>query len=163
MVIVENNREESLIRKIESARTVLSNYNDYLKNNETATRTVVIDPVLTALEWDVTQPEYVQLEYRANGNKIDYVLLREDNILAVVEAKPAGSALDKDRKQASGYATEVGAQYAVLTNGGRWEAWEMVPGKPRKESVIVEANLTTGEISAIASALQPLMRDVLGK
>ena len=153
----------TLEKRIKAARKVLTEYHEYLRNNETATRTVVIDPVLTALGWDVTNPARVQLEQRANGNKMDYVLLlRSEGILAVVEAKPAGSGLDRDRKQASGYATEVGARYAVLTNGGRWEAWEMVSLKPRRESVIVEANLTTGEVAEIASTLRRLHRDVLG-
>ena len=81
---------------------------------------------------------------------------------AVVEAKPADSGpKETDRRQASGYATEIGARYAVLTNGGRWEAWEMVQQKPRKDSVFVEVHLTTGEISDIASTLGKLHRDVL--
>ena len=148
---------------IETVRKVLNEYDEYLRNNETATRTVVIDPVLTALGWDVRDPKRVRLEQRANGNKLDYVLLGEDGqFLAVVEAKPAGSALDRDRKQASGYAVEVAARYAVLTNGGRWEAWGMESSKPRSENMIVEANLTTGEIEEIARTLRQLHRDTLG-
>ena len=148
---------------IEVVRNVLREYDEYLRNNETATRTVVIDPVLTALGWDVRNPKWVLLEHRANGNKLDYVLLGEDKeVLAVVEAKPAGSALDRDRKQASGYAVEVAARYAVLTNGGRWEAWEMESSRPRSENVIVEANLTTGEVEEIAGTLGRLHRDSLG-
>ena len=142
---------------------MLSEHDEYLGTNETATRTVVIDPVLTALGWDVRKPDRVRLEHRANGNKLDYALLSTDErILAVVEAKPAASGLDKDRKQASGYATEVGARYAVLTNGGRWEAWEMISQRPRKETVLVEVNLTTGDVAEIASKLAPLHRNVLG-
>ena len=68
-----------------------------------------------------------------------------------------------DRRQASGYATEIGARYAVLANGGRWEAWEMVPGKPRKESIIVDVHLTTGEVAEIASTLGKLRRDILDR
>ena len=133
-----------LEKSIQAARTVLTEYDEYLRNNETATRTVVIDPVLTALGWDVTKPARVKLEQRFNGNKMDYVLLRDEGILAVVEAKPVGSALDRDRKQASGYAVEVGARYAVLTNGSRWEAWEMGTLRRRREVIIVETNLTKG-------------------
>ena len=151
-----------LEQSIEAARKVLMEYDKYLNNNETATRTVVIDPVLTALGWDVTKPALVKVEQKFNENKLDYVLLRDERILAVVEAKPVGSGLGKDRKQASGYATEVGARYAVLTNGGRWEAWELVAQRPRSEGVFVETNLTTGEIPEIASTLRRLHRDELG-
>ena len=79
-----------------------------------------------------------------------------------MESKPADSGpKETDRRQASGYATEIGARYAVLTNGGRWEAWEMVQQKARKESIFVEVHLTTGEIEEIASTLEKLHRDAL--
>lgn len=124
---------------------------------------MVIDGVLTALDWDIKDPARVRLEHRANRNKVDYVLVSSAGaFLAVVEAKPAGSgAKETDRRQASGYATEIGARYAVLTNGGRWEAWEMVQQKPRKESMVVELHLTTGEIAEVASTLGKLHREVL--
>ena len=159
----EVGQDKALERSIEVARQVLSDYDEYLRHNETATRTVVIDPVLCALGWDVTNPALVQLELRFNGNKTDYVLFRGDKtILAVVEAKPAGSGLEKDRKQASGYAAEVAAPFAVLTNGGRWEAWGMHSSKRRSENVFVEVNLTTGEVAKLALTLRRLHNDVLG-
>ena len=94
---------------------------------------------------------------------MDYVLrLSSGDFLAVAEAKPADSGpKDADRRQASGYATEIGARYAVLTNGGRWEAWEMAQQKPRKDCIVVEVHLTTGETAEIAATLEKLHRDVL--
>ena len=148
---------------ITEVRKVLNKYDEYLRGNETATRVVVIDAVLTALGWDVREPERVRLEHSANKNYIDYVLLSSSGqFLAVVEAKPADTALKgADRRQASGYAVEIGARYAVLTNGGRWEAWEIVEKKPRKENIVVEVNLTTGEIAEIASTLRKLRQEAL--
>ena len=148
---------------IKEARRVLTEHDKYLCGNETATRALVIDGVLTALGWDIKDPARVLLEHRANGNKVDYVLVSSAGaFLGVVEAKPAGSGpKETDRRQASGYATEIGARYAVLTNGGRWEAWEMVQQKPRRESIVVEVHLGTGEIEEIASTLRKLHRDVL--
>ena len=95
---------------------------------------------------------------------MDYVLLSVDGgFLAVVEAKAAEvGPKDKDRRDASGYAQEIGARYAVLTNGGRWEAWEMAP-TPRKDNIIVEVHLATGEVAEIASKLGELDRDILGR
>ena len=162
MAAKEHGKDTTLEQRIEAARNVLGEYDDYLRNNETATRTVVIDPVLTALGWDVTKPARVKVEQKFNGNQIDYLLFANERILAVVEAKPVDSSLHKHRKQASGYASEVGARYAVLTNGGRWEAWEMVTQRPRSEGVFVETNLTTGEVAEIASTLRRLHRDELG-
>ena len=152
-----------LEESIKEARRVLTEHHEYLRGNETATRVLVIDGVLTALGWDIKDPAWVRLEHRANGNKVDYVLVSSAGaFLAVVEAKPADSGpKETDRRQASGYATEIGARYAVLTNGGRWEAWEMVQQKPRRESIVVEVHLTTGEIAEVASTLRKLHRDAL--
>ena len=152
-----------LEQSIREARRVLSEHSKYLSTNETRTRALVIDGVLTALGWDIKDPARVWLEHRTSGNAMDYVLLSvEGRCLAVVEAKAADiGAKDKDRRDASGYAQEIGAQYAVLTNGGRWEAWKMAP-TPRKENIVVEVHLTTGEVAEIASKLGKLHRDVLG-
>ena len=163
MAETEDGKRSSLEESIVESRRVLVAYDEYLRGNETATRALVIDGVLTALGWDIKDPARVQLEHRANGNKIDYVLMSSaGDVLAVVEAKPADTGpKEADRRQASGYATEVGARYAVLTNGGRWEAWEMVQQKPRKKSIVVEVHLTTGTIAEIASKLGKLDRDAL--
>ena len=152
-----------LEESIKDARRVLTEHNEYLRGNETATRALVIDSVLTGLGWNIKDPAQVRLEHRANGNKIDYVLVSSaGTFLAVVEAKSADSGpKETDRRQASGYAVEIGTRYAVLTNGGRWEAWEMVHRKPRKESILLEVHLTTGEIAEIASTLRRLHRDTL--
>ena len=159
----EDRKDPLLEESIAEARRVLTKHGEYLRGNETATRALVIDGVLTALGWDIKDPERVRLEHRANGNKVDYVLVSSiGEFLVVVEAKSADSgSRETDLRQASGYAAEIGARYAVLTNGGRWEAWEMVQQKPRKESIIVEVHLATGEIAKIASYLGKLHQDVL--
>ena len=156
-------RRATLEESIKEVRRVLTEHHKYLSGNEPRTRALVIDDVLTALGWNIKDPSRVWLEHRVNGNKMDYVLLSSaGQFLAVVEAKPVGSGQkDQDRRQASGYATEIAARYAVLTNGGRWEAWNMVEQKPRKERIVVEANLTTGRIAEVAATLGKLHRDVL--
>ena len=152
-----------LEESIAEAQKALTEHEEYLRGNEPRTRALVIDGVLTTLGWDIKDPARVRLEHRANGSKVDYVLVSSaHDFLAVVEAKAAGLGLKgMDRRQASGYATEIGARFAVLTNGGRWEAWEMGQQEPRKESIIVEVHLTTGKIAKIASDLGKLHRDVL--
>ena len=160
---VEDRKGALLEESIKEARRVLTEHDDYLRGNETATRALVIDGVLTALGWDIKDPALVRLEHRAHGNKVDYVLVSSaDAYLGIVEAKSADwGPKDTDRRDASGYATEIGARYAVLTNGGRWEAWDMAQQKPRRQSIFVEVHLTTGEIAEIASTLRKLHRDTL--
>ena len=161
---MEDRTRALLEESIKEARKVLTEHDEYLRGNETATRALVIDGVLTALGWDIKDPARVRLEYRADrNNKVDYILVSSAGaFLGVVEAKSAYSGLKgTDRRQASGYATEIGARYAVLTNGGRWEAWEMGQQKTRREVMVVEVHLTTGEIAEIASTLRKLHRDTL--
>ena len=100
----------------------------------------MVDEILEALGWDVTDPSQVWLEHPVNGNKIDYVLLGdEQRLLAVVEAKPSREGLNsRHRRQATGYAVELGVDCVVLTNGGRWESWRVVSGTPRRETMTVE-------------------------
>ena len=125
----EDSRDALVGKSIKNARKTLTDHYKYLRGNEARTRALVIDDVLLSLGWDVRNPALVQLEHRANGTKVDYVLMSTTGgFLAAVEAKAADSGpKDSDRRQASGYAIEIGARYAVLTNGRRWEAWEIVP------------------------------------
>ena len=168
MLVDEVNEKRCNFEKIEETivevQRVLSQHGEYLSKNEPRTRALVIDRMLIALGWDIRDPARVLLEHRTNGNAMDYVLLSANGgFLAVVEAKAAEvGPKDKDRRDASGYAQEIGAQYAVLTNGGRWEAWKMMTSMPRKNNMIVEVHLTTGEVTEIASKLGKLHRDVLG-
>ena len=104
------------------------------------------------------------MEHNVNGNIIDYVLVRKSGAnIAIVEAKSVGLALKEEfRRNASGYAVELGTRYAVLTNGARWEAWELITESPRKENVFIEENITTGDIPKIVSKLMQLHRQILG-
>ena len=78
--------------------------------NETATRALVIDGVLIALGWDIKDPARVRLEYRANGNKVDYVLLSSSG---EVRCRCGG--------QGCGFGGEgYGSQAGVWVRDGNW-------------------------------------------
>lgn len=153
---------EGLNKLVSRIRSVHEQHGPYIGEQETRTRAILVDPILRELGWDVTDPSRVQLELRVNGNVIDYVLCREGKYCGVLEAKPSKAALDVHRKQATGYAVEIGVAYALVTNGLRWEAWKVVPETPRKESVIAEVNLTTGDVEDISKSLYRLSFDLLG-
>ena len=72
---MEDKKGALLEKSINEARKVLTEHDNYLRGNETATRALVIDGVLTALGWNIKDPARVRLEHRANGNKVDYVLV----------------------------------------------------------------------------------------
>ena len=161
---VEEHDNSVLENTMAAMRRKLTVYSEYIGDHETRTRTIVVDEILEALGWDVTDPSQVWLEHPVNGNKIDYVLLGdEQRLLAVVEAKPSREGLNsRHRRQATGYAVELGVDCVVLTNGGRWESWRVVSGTPRRETMTVELNITTGDIRQLATQLAQLHPDRLG-
>ena len=155
-----SDRTFKLCNALITARQRLSENDEYVGEKETRTRVIIIDGILWHLGWDVADPKLVQMELGSNGSTIDYVLIgKEREFLGVVEAKRSKEALNSGhRRQASGYAVELGARFAVLTNGARWEAWEMNPGRARKDTVIVEVNITTGDLSNIAVEMMRIHR-----
>ena len=143
---------------IAEARRVLTEHDEYLRGNETATRTLVIDGVLTALGWDIKDPARVWLEHRANGNK--------DGLRSAVVVSPIpchrggeGCGLGAERHSIEGMRldtpTEIGARYRgadkwrSMGSVGDWCTRETQKGEHRSFTV----NLTTGEIAEIAATL----------
>ena len=164
-VTLESALTVKLKQAIKTARERLTKYDQYIGEKEIRTRILIIDEILRGLGWEVANPDIVQMELGENGNKIDYVLLEEkQGHLAVIEAKRSKEGLSsKYRRQASGYATELGTRYVILTNGARWECWEIIPGQSRRESIVVEVNITTGDIENIALEIAVIHRKVLGR
>lgn len=155
---------------VTTLRKRLSEHNGYLSPDETRTRVLLIDPMLRTLGWDVLDPARVRLEHRddddsdTRGNKMDYVLFSEnERPLAVVEAKRlADWPRDRARGQASGYAVALGAPYAFLTNGARWEGWEIRRGERPQSTMFVQVNVESGTLQEVARGLLPMHRDRLG-
>lgn len=94
---------------------------------EQNTRAVLIDPLLSTLGWELENPDEVFREYKsaAQDNPVDYALsiLRSPRLF--VEAKSIGKDL-KDRRwvsQVLGYATVVGVEWCVLTDGDEYRLY----------------------------------------
>jgi hypothetical protein len=94
------------------------------KIGEENTKAALIEPLLSALEWDVEELEEVHREYRRKtiDRPVDYALFLRREPRLFIEAKP----LDEDltnRKWASqilSYATVVGVEWCVLTDGDEY-------------------------------------------
>lgn len=94
---------------------------------EQNTKSTLIDPILAALEWNLEELDEVCREYRRKpqDNPVDYALFMLRSPCLFVEAK----ALEKDltdRKwisQVLGYATVVGVEWCVLTNGDEYRIY----------------------------------------
>ncbi len=117
---------------IEKLQDKIRTHYFYLHNIETAVRQVLIDPLLLALEWDVSDPEQVRLECPiGNGRQADYVLVSNNKPVAVIEAKSLrNSPLDAIITDARVYADTLGTKYMVITNGGEWRMYDVSAQPP---------------------------------
>ena len=94
---------------------------------EQNTKAALIDPLLSALGWDIEDIDEVSREYRrkAQDNPVDYALFMLRSPRLFVEAKGLEKDLS-DRKwisQILGYATVVGVEWCILTNGDEYRLY----------------------------------------
>ncbi|PKB80324.1 MAG: hypothetical protein BZY88_08950 [SAR202 cluster bacterium Io17-Chloro-G9] len=82
---------EGLLGLIEELRGRIGHHSAVLRQNEMATRYILIDPLLRELGWDTADPKQVIPEYRSGSGSADYALLKDGKPIVVVEAKKIGS------------------------------------------------------------------------
>ena len=130
---------DDLKEVIEELQGVIETRNNYLSGKERRTRQVLIDPLLGALGWDVLDPGAVYLEH----NKMDYALMSNGTPVAVIEAKPLGESLEKKAiTQAITYAVENTIPYIIVTNGDRWEMYEVFKKADLEDKKLMEFQLS---------------------
>ena len=132
--------------------------------NETATRTILISPMLKALGWDYEDLEQVQMEYhqQATNTRVDYALMHQGTPRLFVEAKALGTDLD-DLKWASqilGYAAVAGVKWVVLTDGNEYRVYNAHASVPVEEKLFHTIRATDDDAHA-AEILELLARDGL--
>mgnify|MGYP000623482652 CR=1 FL=1 len=111
---------------------------------ETPTRTIVIDPLLESLGWDVRDPDEVQLEYpTVDAKSVDYALKLNKKPVLLVEAKALDDTLDdvKCVTQVVGYAANDGIVWCVLTNGIKWRVYRSVEQCPAPDKLMFEVSI----------------------
>lgn len=132
-----------LIQTIEMLRQKLSALRRH-SLKETPTRTIVIDPLLESLGWDVRDPDEVQLEYpTVDGKSVDYALKLNKKPILLVEAKGLDDTLDdvKCVTQVVGYAANDGIVWCVLTNGIKWRVYRSVEQCPAPDKLMFEVSI----------------------
>jgi predicted transport protein len=132
-----------LIQTIEMVRQKLSALRRH-SLKETPTRTIVIDPLLESLGWDVRDPDEVQLEYPTiDGKSVDYALKLNKKTVLLVEAKALDDTLDdvKCVTQVVGYAANDGIVWCVLTNGIKWRVYRSVEQCPAPDKLMFEVSI----------------------
>ena len=132
---------DDLQKIIESIKMRLAS--DKLSSHEIRTRYALIDPLLTALGWDVSNPELVIPEYASgDGSKAGRPDYKMGNTM-VVEAKRRDIQLgDEFEKKVLMYMEKHRVWYGVLTNGKVWQIYRtqknLIPGL---EKTIIEFDL----------------------
>ncbi len=132
--------------------------------NETASKTILISPMLKALGWDYEDLEQVYMEYplQAANTRVDYALMHQDTPRLFVEAKALGTDLD-DLKWASqilGYASVAGVEWVVLTDGNEYRIHNAHASVPVEEKLFHTIRAADDDAHA-AEILELLARDGL--
>ena len=136
---------DELNELVGTLRERIEQHKDVLSKSETATRYALIDPLLTALGWDLSDPGQVRTEYNTGEGRADYVMLSGGSASQprlVIEAKKLDRPLSEGLRQSITYANEKAILYSVLTNGREWAAYDIFKAVPNEDKKIVDFSLT---------------------
>lgn len=95
--------------------------------SEASTNTSLVQPFLTVLGYDVTNPDEVSPEHHADfsekyQNKVDYAVLHNGSPVIAIESKRVGSMLRDDRGQLRSYFNALPTvKLGILTDGLKFE------------------------------------------
>lgn len=117
--------------------------------NEATTRNVVINPMITALGWNLYNLDKCGYEIDPKGElwgkkPADYVLgSPTGRTVVVIEAKRMGNSLmsEKEEEQLAGYADGLLSGVAVLTNGIDWYIYNLRVRGHFSDKLVGEVNL----------------------
>ena len=136
---------DELAELVGTLKERIEKHGDVLSKNETATRYALIDPLLTALGWNLQDPGQVQTEYSTGDGRADYAMFSREDTNAprlVIEAKKLGRPTGDGINQSITYCVRRGIPYFVVTNGRDWTAYETHRPVPVTEKRIVDFSLT---------------------
>ena len=116
---------EPLVSTIETLKQRISTHGAALRQNETRTRTALIDPLFRALGWDVSDPSLVTPEYRVDVGWADYALLGvgRQTSLQLLKQNGWGQIVENHLDQAVGYCIQQGIAYVSVTDGSHWQLY----------------------------------------
>ncbi len=150
---------DDLVGVIETLKERIATHGAALRENETRTRMALIDPLLKALGWDTSDPAMVLPEYDVSGRKADYALLDSSGSpSATVEAKKLGEPLASHRMQMLNYSNASGVEFAGLTDGDKWELYEVFKRGQLEERRILDVSIADTPVHEAALKLLLLWR-----
>jgi hypothetical protein len=114
---------------------------------EEATKNAFVMPFISALGYDVFNPQEVIPEFTADigvkiGEKVDYAILKDDLPIILIECKHWKDALDIHNTQLLRYFNVTGAKFAILTNGINYRFYTESEPNKMDEKPFLDINIT---------------------
>ena len=110
------------IEELRNLSTIIEKRKDLIQTEE-ATKNAFVMPFINLLGYDVFNPSEVVPEFTADvgtktGEKVDYAIVKDDEVIMLIECKKYGENLtDVHTSQLYRYFSVVHARFAVLTDG----------------------------------------------
>ncbi len=127
-------------------------------DTEEGTKATFINPFLNLLGYDTTDPRIVVFEYTADvglkkGEKVDYAIKRDNEVIMLIEAKKVGCELDRNKSNQllRYFNVTPTARIAILTNGIRYEFYSDLD----KNNIMDEKPFMIFDFENIEDALIP--------
>ncbi len=134
--------------------TKIDQHREILQKSESSTRYCLIDPLLTALGWDLSDPAQVLTEYNSGNGRADYALAPGSGPPSlVVEAKSLFTPTAQGIAQSINYCLQDGIKYFVVTNGDDWEVYETHRPVPMQDKRVTAFKITDMNQSAVMGML----------
>ena len=115
---------------LEALKTAAGRIKSGEAEDEAKVKQWVIVPILRALNWDDSKPEFVP-EFAVGKGKVDYALCQGGQAMVFIEAKRPGAADAKGEEQLFQYASNRGVPFLILTDGDVWDFYlSMAEGVP---------------------------------
>ena len=134
--------------------TKIDQHREILQKSESSTRYCLIDPLLTALGWDLSDPSQALTEYNSGNGRADYAMVPGNGPPSlVVEAKSLHTPTAQGIAQSINYCLQDGIKYFVVTNGNDWEVYETHRPVPMQEKRVTAFKITDMNQSAVMGML----------
>ena len=124
---------DDLVETIRTLQKRIKEHGSHIGAYESRTRVTLINPMLSALGWDVDDPGVVEIEPKTDEGWADYALLGSNGKPVIfVEAKKLTENVNPHAKQSVNYAVGENLnrspkiQYCALTNGDVWQVFDVL-------------------------------------
>ena len=157
---------QALLQAIATVQARIQAHGSIYANSELQTRYGLIDPILRALDWEISNPDEVRVDHYVNtssntrvSGRADYVLMCHNKPRVVIEAKARGQLNSGTAAQGAAYCSALGALLLVCTDGENWEIYDL--SKPWANALTSQFSFSKDSVYAIAQNLIILYKSVI--